>query len=83
MPIQRRLPKFGFKNANRVEYKGINISSLQTLADKLKLEKIDIDIIRENGLASKNDLIKMVFCDLIKIWPNIPLALESSRRVLA
>jgi large subunit ribosomal protein L15 len=60
MPIQRRLPKFGFKNPNRVEYKAINISSLQTLSEKLKLEVIDIDIIRNNGLASKNELIKIL-----------------------
>lgn len=60
MPIQRRLPKFGFKNRNRVEYKGINIGMLQILADKLKVETLNVDIMRENGLASKNDLIKIL-----------------------
>ena len=60
MPIQRRLPKFGFKNRNRVEYKGINIGMIQILADKLKVETINVDMMRENGLASKNDLIKIL-----------------------
>jgi len=67
MPIQRRVPKYGFKNINRVEYKAINIGMLQILADKLGVEKIDVDIIRENGLASKNELIKILgFGELTK-----------------
>ena len=67
MPIQRRVPKSGFKNINRVEYKAINIGMLQILADKLGVEKIDVDIIRENGLASKNELIKILgFGELTK-----------------
>src|SRR5512140_3062035 len=44
MPLQRRLPKFGFKNINRVEYKGINISTLQNLATSLNIEKIDPEV---------------------------------------
>jgi len=60
MPLQRRVPKFGFKNANRVEYKAINIESLQILAEKFKLSKIDKDVMVEHGLASKNDLIKIL-----------------------
>lgn len=67
MPIQRRVPKYGFKNINRVEYKAINIGMLQILADKLSVEKIGVDIIRENGLASKNELIKILgFGELTK-----------------
>jgi len=67
MPIQRRVPKYGFKNINRVEYKAINIGMLQILADKLGVEKIDAEIIRENGLASKNELIKILgFGELTK-----------------
>jgi len=60
MPIQRRLPKFGFKNINRVEYKGINLDTIQTLVDKTKATEITPAILVENGLASKNDLIKIL-----------------------
>ena len=60
MPLQRRVPKFGFKNINRVEYKGINISTLQELADKRKLKKIDIETLIDAGLISKNALVKVL-----------------------
>jgi large subunit ribosomal protein L15 len=60
MPLQRRVPKYGFKNINRIEYKGINISTLQELADKKKLKKIDVQTLMEAGLVSKNDLVKIL-----------------------
>jgi large subunit ribosomal protein L15 len=60
MPLQRRVPKFGFTNINRVEYKGINLDTLQTLVEKLNISEISLDIIRENGLAAKNDLVKIL-----------------------
>ena len=60
MPLQRRVPKFGFKNINRVEYQGINIDSIQALVDTKKLKDITFEILVENGLASKNDLIKIL-----------------------
>ena len=60
MPLQRRLPKFGFKNINRVEYRGINLDVLQKLADKKKLSAIDPTVLIENGLTSKNDRIKIL-----------------------
>ncbi|MGV6862093.1 MAG: 50S ribosomal protein L15 [Putridiphycobacter sp.] len=60
MPLQRRVPKFGFKNINRVEYKGINLDSLQQLVDSKKVTEITKEILVENGLASKNDLIKIL-----------------------
>lgn len=60
MPLQRRVPKFGFKNINRVEYKGINVDTLQTLAEAKKLDKIDVQVLREAGLISKNDLVKIL-----------------------
>lgn len=60
MPLQRRLPKVGFNNINRVEYVGINLDALQTLADKYQLDQIGFDTLREHGLASKNDLIKVL-----------------------
>lgn len=60
MPLQRRVPKYGFKNINRVEYKGINISSLQTLAEKKNLKSIDIKVLIDAGLISKNDKVKIL-----------------------
>jgi large subunit ribosomal protein L15 len=60
MPLQRRLPKFGFKNMNRVEYKGINLDALQSLVEKRKLTSIDVEMLRTNGLIGKNDLVKIL-----------------------
>jgi len=60
MPLHRRVPKFGFKNINRKEYRGINIDILQMLADEKKITTIDINTLVENGLASKKDLIKIL-----------------------
>jgi len=60
MPMARRLPKFGFKNMNRVEYHGINLDTLQKLVDKLNVNVIDIDVLRQNGLAAKNELVKVL-----------------------
>jgi large subunit ribosomal protein L15 len=60
MPIQRRLPKFGFKNVNRVEYKAINIETLQTLAQSANLTKIGLNELREAGFVSKTALVKIL-----------------------
>ena len=60
MPLQRRLPKFGFKNINRVEYKAINISTLQTLADAKSLTKIGIEELIAAGFISSNQLVKIL-----------------------
>jgi large subunit ribosomal protein L15 len=60
MPLQRRLPKFGFTNINRKEYKGINISTLQLLADKKNLNDISIDTLIDAGLVNKNALVKIL-----------------------
>lgn len=60
MPLQRRVPKFGFKNFNRVEYRGINLDVLQNLADTKGLKVVDQAVLIENGLASKNDLVKIL-----------------------
>jgi large subunit ribosomal protein L15 len=60
MPLQRRVPKFGFKNINRKEYKGINISTLQNLAERFNLEKIDPEVLIMAGLVSKNALVKIL-----------------------
>ncbi len=60
MPLQRRLPKFGFNNINRVEYKGINLSTIQTLAEKIGVDVLTIDTLIEAGLVSKNHLVKIL-----------------------
>ena len=60
MPLQRRVPKYGFKNVNRKEYKAINLVTLQNLAEKNSLEKIDPEVLRKAGLVSKNDIIKIL-----------------------
>ncbi len=60
MPLYRRVPKFGFKNINRVEYRGINIDALQKLAEDKKLSTVDVNTLIENGLASKSDLVKIL-----------------------
>ncbi|MFM1912654.1 MAG: hypothetical protein RIR51_492 [Bacteroidota bacterium] len=60
MPLQRRVPKFGFKNINRVEYKAINLDTLEALASEFKLKKIDFEVLREHGLVSKSDLVKIL-----------------------
>ncbi len=60
MPLQRRVPKYGFININRKEYKGINIGTLQTLADTKKLTSIDVQTLIDAGLTSKKQLIKIL-----------------------
>ena len=60
MPMQRRLPKFGFKNINHVEYKAINLGTLQALAEAKKLEKIGVADLYNAGLVGKNVLVKVL-----------------------
>jgi large subunit ribosomal protein L15 len=60
MPLQRRVPKVGFKNINRIEYVGINLDVLQALAEKFSLTTIDFASLKEHGLISKNDLVKIL-----------------------
>jgi len=61
MPLQRRVPKFGFKNINRVEYQGINLDTLQELVDNKKIKSsLDFDQMVELRLARKNDLVKIL-----------------------
>ncbi len=60
MPLQRRVPKYGFKNINRREYKGINLGILQNLAEKNNLTKIDFETLIKAGLVSKNALVKIL-----------------------
>lgn len=60
MPIQRRLPKFGFKNPTRVEYKAVNVAALQALSEKLGKLEIDVEDLRAAGLVAKGDLVKIL-----------------------
>jgi large subunit ribosomal protein L15 len=60
MPLQRRVPKSGFKNINRIEYKGINLSTLEELATKLKTDRIDFQTMMTSGLINKNSLVKIL-----------------------
>ena len=60
MPIQRRLPKFGFKNPTRVAFKAVNVSTLQALSEKLGVKAIDTDILIAAGIASKGELVKVL-----------------------
>jgi large subunit ribosomal protein L15 len=58
MPLQRRVPKFGFKNPNRIEYKVINLDALQELS--LKSTTIDVEVLKNNGLIGGSDLVKVL-----------------------
>ncbi|MFM9055910.1 MAG: 50S ribosomal protein L15 [Bacteroidota bacterium] len=60
MPLQRRLPKFGFKNINRVEYAGINLDTLQRLAETHGIASFDQSVFVQRGLVSKNDRVKIL-----------------------
>ncbi len=60
MPLQRRVPKFGFKNINRVEYKALNLDVIQAVSEKTGLSLITFEVLYENGLVGKNDLVKVL-----------------------
>ena len=60
MPLQRRVPKVGFKNPNRIAYVSLNLDALQILADTYQLASVDFDVMKEHGLASRNDLVKVL-----------------------
>ncbi|MDC3077091.1 50S ribosomal protein L15 [Flavobacteriales bacterium] len=73
MPLQRRIPKFGFKNINRVEYQAVNLKVLQSLFDNKKIKKSNVNIsdLIKNGLVSKNDLVKILGSGELKTALNI------------
>ena len=83
MPLQRRVPKFGFKNINRKEYKGVNISTLQELAEKKKLKEINIDTLIESGLVQKNTLVKILGNGELKTKLNVKAHAFSKSAVTA
>ncbi len=83
MPLQRRVPKFGFTNINRKEYKGINISTLQELAETRKVTEINIDLLVEAGLARKNSLVKILGNGELKTKLNVKAHAFSKSAVTA
>ncbi|MDT0688636.1 50S ribosomal protein L15 [Salegentibacter sp. F188] len=61
MPLQRRVPKFGFNNRNRKVYQGVNLDTLQSLVDEGRIkDTVDMEVLVENGLAGKNELVKIL-----------------------
>lgn len=60
MPLQRRVPKVGFKNPNRIEYVGVNLDVIQGLAERFDLKSLDFEFMINHGLVSKNDLVKVL-----------------------
>lgn len=71
MPLQRRVPKFGFNNINRVSYKAINLSDLQILQEKYSVDTIDLDLLKSKGLVAKNDLVKILGNGTLKAKLNV------------
>jgi len=72
MPLQRRVPKFGFKNINRKDYQGVNLDTLQQLVDDGKIkDTVSLAILMENGLVGKNDLVKILGRGELKAKLNI------------
>ena len=71
MPLQRRLPKYGFKNINRIEHHGVNLDIIQNLVETKKITEITPEVLIANGVASKNDLIKILSRGELKAAVNI------------
>ena len=71
MPIQRRLPKFGFKNHERVEYKAVNLSALEELATKNNLTEINLDTLRDAGVIASKDRVKILGNGTLTVKLNV------------
>lgn len=71
MPLQRRVPKFGFKNHERVEYKAVNLSVLEELAKKNNLSEINIDTLRDAGIISGRDMVKILGNGTLTVKLNV------------
>ena len=83
MPLQRRVPKFGFKNINRVEYKAVNLTIIQELVEKKNITDISIETLIANGIASKNDLVKVLAKGEIKAKVTIKVHAFSQKALEA
>ena len=71
MPLQRRVPKFGFKNNNKVYFKAVNLDALETLADKIKASDISVQVMIDNGIVGKNDKVKVLGRGELKSKVNV------------
>ena len=72
MPLQRRVPKFGFKNINRKEFQGVNLDTLQQLAEDGKIkDTVSLEVLMQNGLVGKNDLVKILGRGELKAKLNV------------
>ncbi len=71
MPLQRRVPKFGFKNINRVDYKGINLDLIQALVEKHNLTEVTHEVLVSNGICSKKELVKVLGRGELKSKVNV------------
>lgn len=71
MPLQRVVPKFGFTNINRKEFKAINLSTIQMLAEKFALSEVTVDTLIEHGLANKSDRVKILGNGELKTKMNV------------
>ncbi|MDJ1466699.1 50S ribosomal protein L15 [Cytophagaceae bacterium DM2B3-1] len=83
MPLQRRIPKFGFKSINRVEYKPINLDTIQQLLETHKVSVIDIEFLKQHGLISGKDLVKVLGRGEVKTAAEIKVHAFSSSAVAA
>src|SRR6478672_690042 len=71
MPLQRRIPKFGFKNINRIDYVGVNLDSIQKLVDAFKVNDITPEVLLQHGIGSKTGFIKILGRGELKAKVNI------------
>lgn len=71
MPLQRRVPKFGFKNNNKIYFKGVNLDSIEELATKIKSSDLSIEVLIKNGIVGKNDKIKILGRGELKSKVNV------------
>jgi large subunit ribosomal protein L15 len=83
MPLQRRVPKFGFTNPNRVEFKPVNLDDLQALVEKTKAKKVDLELLVSNGVVGKNDLVKVLGRGELKAKVEVEVHKFSSSAVSA
>jgi large subunit ribosomal protein L15 len=83
MPLQRRVPKFGFKNNNKISFKALNLDVLEGLAEKLKSDSISFQVLMENGLAGKNDKIKVLGRGELKSKVNVEAHAFSATAIAA
>jgi large subunit ribosomal protein L15 len=83
MPLQRRVPKFGFKNINRVEYKAINLDTIQALFEKTGINNIDLGVLYNNGLISKSNIVKILGRGELKTAINLRANAFSAAAIVA